>query len=89
MCKSRQYVKAVKRSQKGEDAILIRAYAAWGREVSTELSFGFDPEWALETNLIEDERTDVEVEGNEVQLDFSPVEIKSLKVLPHKITWRK
>jgi len=73
-------VEAVKRSEDHANAIVVRAYEAWGRKVSTGFSFGFTPRKADEVNLIEDYKGDVSLEGGEAKLDFSPFEIKSLLV---------
>ncbi|MBS3786933.1 alpha-mannosidase [Candidatus Bipolaricaulota bacterium] len=73
-------IEAIKRSEVSPNALVIRAYESWGRRVSTDLHFGFDSKSVKETNIIEDELTDLELKENQVRLDFSPFEIKTLKV---------
>ena len=73
-------IEAIKRSEDSPEAIVIRAFEAWGREVSASLSLGFTPESVEEVNLIEDEKAELDPDGRKISLDFSPFEIKSLKV---------
>jgi len=73
-------IEAVKRSEDSNEAIVIRAYEAWGRKVKTRLELDFEPEKVVEVNLIEDEKGELSARGNEVELEFSQFEIKSLKL---------
>lgn len=73
-------IETIKRSEDYPNALVIRAYEAWGRKVSTKMSLNFSPRKVIEVNLIEDEKTELELKGGEISLDFSPFEIKSLKV---------
>lgn len=74
-------VEAVKQAEDSKNAVVIRLYEAWGRQVSTSLCLGFNAEDIIKVNLIEDEQDQLAFEKNEVQLSFSPFEIKSLKII--------
>ncbi len=73
-------IETVKRSEDSPNALVIRAYEAWGRKVSTKMSLNFSPKKVMDVNLIEDEKAELEPKGGEISLNFSPFEIKSLKV---------
>ncbi|MBS3736585.1 alpha-mannosidase [Candidatus Bipolaricaulota bacterium] len=74
-------VEAVKKSEEnGEKALIIRIYEAWGRTVSTGVTFGFGVDKILETNLVEDEKSKLELQNDTLQLELTPFEITTLKV---------
>ncbi len=73
-------VEAIKRSEDTSRAIVVRCYEAWGRQVETSLEFGFEPGRIFRINLIEDEKEELAKEEPGLKLDFSPFEIKSLKI---------
>lgn len=73
-------IEAIKRAEDVEDAVVIRAYEAWGRSTKADLKLNFSPERVVEVNLIEDEKEELVSEERKVELEFSKFEIKSLKI---------
>lgn len=73
-------IEAIKQSEDTRNAIVVRLYEAWGSHAQTELKFDFDVNEIIETNLIEDEKQKLKKENRKLELEFSPFEIKTLKV---------
>jgi alpha-mannosidase len=61
-------------------AYILRLYETHGLSGSAIIKFGFPVVKVLETDLIENEATDLPIDGNEIKLDFSHHEVKTLKV---------
>jgi len=73
-------IEAIKQSEDTRNAIVVRLYEAWGSQTQIELRFDFDVNEIIETNLIEDEKQKLKKENRKLGLEFSPFEIKTLKV---------
>lgn len=61
--------------------LVIRLYEAWGREVSTEITFDFEPRELYELNSIEHRQEEIPVEGQKVKLSFDAFEIKTIGIV--------
>lgn len=68
--------------KKAEDdnAVVLRLYEAYGYRGRVKIRFGFDIKKAVETNLLEDELTSIEVKSNEIEVLFKPYEVKTIKL---------
>jgi len=68
--------------KKAEDdsAVVLRLYEAYGNRGRVKIRFGFDIKKAVETNLLEDEFTSIEVKSNEIEVLFKPYEVKTIKL---------
>ena len=72
-------VEAIKRAE-DSNATIVRLYEAWGRpcraRIKTKLSIGR----ASLCDLLERERSEVQVRGGEMELDFTPFTVLTLKL---------
>ncbi|WP_317175755.1 alpha-mannosidase [Halomontanus rarus] len=73
-------VESVKRAEDDENALVVRLYEAWGREVDATISFDLPVEAAAETNLIEDRETDLAVDDGRLSLDFDAFDIRTIRL---------
>jgi len=77
-------VEAVKPTEEDEERILFRVYEAYGRKVSAILRPGFSFSEALSVNLVEDVQSELQGNGEELELEFDPFEIKSIVFVPNE-----
>ena len=63
-----------------EDGIVIRMYEAFSRRTKAKLSLGFDVKEAFETDLLENIVEELQVSGNEINIELKPYEIKTIMV---------
>ncbi len=73
-------IEALKPAEDDSGAFIVRMYECEGAKTKTDIRFGLPVSCAELTNLLEDKIADIPVEGNSVSLEFSPYEIKTLKV---------
>jgi alpha-mannosidase len=73
------FVEAVKQAE-DDHSMIIRLYEAESRGVKTNLSFGFPVVSAAEVDSMEEHPSPLAVVGNSMQIDFKPLEIKTIKV---------
>ncbi|MBN1542825.1 alpha-mannosidase [candidate division KSB1 bacterium] len=80
LCGQGVVLEAVKKAEK-EEALIIRLYEPQGRRRKIELRFAH-PEWAIfETSLMEDRDVSLETIDGGVLLEFTPFEIRTLKLI--------
>lgn len=72
-------IEAVKQAEDGE-ACVVRLYEAYGRRTSAQLRFHLDIAQARLCSLMEEDEEALAFEGNLVEIDMKPFEIKSLKI---------
>lgn len=61
-------------------AVVLRVYEAFGQRGETTLTFGRTPKRVLETDMMEENGVARKTRGNELDLFFTPYEIKTLLV---------
>jgi alpha-mannosidase len=74
-------VEAIKRAE-DSDAIIVRLYEAWGGRCRARLRTTLPARRAVLCDLLERERSEVAVKDAEVELDFNPFKIVTLKLEP-------
>jgi alpha-mannosidase len=72
-------VEAIKRAE-DSNATIVRLYEAWGRPCRTRIKTTLAAGRASLCDLLERERSEVQVRGGELELDFSPFKIVTLKL---------
>ena len=72
-------VETVKKEEEG-DGIVVRLYEVFNQRGSVELTFHREPAKVFETNLLEQDRKEVAVEGNKLRFYLHPYEIKTFIV---------
>jgi alpha-mannosidase len=72
-------IEAVKRSEDGA-SIVFRLYEAECNRTAVNLAILFDHVSVSETNMLEEEITSLDVADGQVNLEFKPFEIKTIKV---------
>jgi len=75
-------VEAVKASEDGRGALVVRLYEAWGRRGPATLMLPWPPRRAVLSDLLEREQADLAVHGNTVTVDLAPFEIATLVIDP-------
>ena len=73
-------IETVKRPENGSDGIIVRAYEAHGGHCRATMKFGRKLKSAEEVNLIEEHPKKLNAEKGALELDFTPFEIKTLRV---------
>ena len=61
-------------------AFILRLYETGGFSSSAVIRFAYPVAKVVETDLIEDEETNLPMDGNELKLAFSHHEVKALKI---------
>ncbi len=74
-------VESVKMAEDSDD-IILRCYEDSNRRVQTTLTFAFPVEKAVECTMLEEEENELPFCGNELELEFRPFEIKTIKIRP-------
>jgi len=74
-------VETVKRAEDG-NGVIVRLYETQRRRGAIALVAGFPLAAAARTNLLEEEKAALAVEGNSVQYDIRPYEIVTLRLVP-------
>jgi alpha-mannosidase len=72
-------VEAIKRAE-DSDATIVRLYEAWGGSCSTRIKTTLPVTRAALCDLLERERTEVEVREGELELAFTPFKVVTLKL---------
>jgi alpha-mannosidase len=72
-------VEAIKRAE-DSDAIVVRLYEAWGGRCHARVRTTLPARRATLCDLLERERSDVPLRGNELELEFAPFKILTLKL---------
>lgn len=72
-------VETVKWSQDGS-ALVLRLYEAEGARTSCNVSLGVKAVGAAESNMLEEQPTELPLAGGVLELDFRPFEIKTVRV---------
>ncbi|HOK29773.1 MAG TPA: alpha-mannosidase [bacterium] len=69
--------------KKAEDdgSLVLRLCELYGYRGKAKIKFGFDVKKAVETNLLEDELTPIDVNSNEIEVSFKPYEVKTIKLV--------
>ncbi len=74
-------VETVKRAEDG-NGIIVRLYETQRRRGTITLTTGFPLQAAARTNLLEEEKAALAVDGNRTQYDIRPFEIVTLRLVP-------
>ena len=69
----------VKSAEQG-DEIVVRMYEQFNRRCVTDAEFGFDVKRVYICDMLENIIDEVEVKDNKISLEFTPFEIKTLKI---------
>jgi alpha-mannosidase len=72
-------VEAIKRAE-DSDATIVRLYEAWGRPCRARIKTTLPAKRASLCDLLERERSEVQVRDGELELDFTPFKILTLKL---------
>jgi len=72
-------VEAIKRAE-ASDAVIVRLYEAWGRPCRARIRTSLPAQRAWLCDLLERDRHDVAVRRGELELDFTPFKIATLKL---------
>ena len=72
-------IETVKEAEDG-NGIIVRAYETWNSKTKATLTFCDEIKNATECNLIEDGADAVEFNGNALEAEFKPFEIKTFRV---------
>ncbi len=72
-------VEAIKRAE-DSDATIVRLYEAWGGNCSARIKTTLPVSRAALCDLLERERTEVEVRDGELELEFTPFKVVTLKL---------
>lgn len=73
-------VGALKKAE-DDNSLILRLCELYGYRGKTRIKFGFDVKKAVETNLLEDEINELEVNSNEIEISFKPYEVKTIKLI--------
>lgn len=73
-------VDTVKKAENG-NATIIRLYEAIGRRGECQVTFNREPKAVAECNCVEEDDRPLRLNANQVNLNFHPFEIKTLKVV--------
>ncbi|MBE2240473.1 MAG: alpha-mannosidase [Caldilineaceae bacterium] len=74
-------VETVKRAEDG-DGVIVRLYETQRRRGTIILTTGFPLQAAARTNLLEEEKQALVIDGNTVRYDIRPYEIVTLRLVP-------
>ncbi len=74
-------IETVKRAEDGE-GIILRLYESQRKRGPVQIHAGFAVEAAWETNLLEENQFELNVENDAIQLDLRPYQIMTLRVKP-------
>ena len=72
-------IETVKRAEESE-AIICRAYEAFGRRTEAHIELGFDAKRVTLCNLLEEEEREIGLDGKGFSVPFKPFEILTLKI---------
>jgi alpha-mannosidase len=72
-------IETVKEAEDG-NGIIVRAYETWNSKTKATLTFCDEIKNATECNLIEDGADAVKFNGNALETEFKPFEIKTFRV---------
>jgi len=72
-------IETVKRAEDG-NGIIVRLYESQRKRGPVQLKFGFALEFAWETNLLEENETELNVENDSILLNLKPYQIMTLRV---------
>ena len=74
-------IETVKQAEDG-NGIVVRLYETQRKRSSVVLTTGFPVASAQRTNLLEETKHEVQVEGEKVFYDIKPFEIVTLRIVP-------
>ena len=72
-------IEVIKKAEDSDD-LIIRLYEFHNKRTNVDLSFFKNIESAVECNLLEDDLSSVNINGNSINFIIKPFEIKTLKV---------
>lgn len=72
-------IDTVKKSEDGRD-LIVRCYEAFGMDCATKMAFGFSARQVEEVDMLEENGESLQLRDNQVELIFTPFEIKTLRV---------
>ena len=72
-------IETVKRAEDG-DGIILRLYESQRKRGPVQIKFGFAVESAWETNLLEEDGSELPMENDSIQLNLKPYQIMTLRI---------
>jgi len=72
-------IETVKRAEDG-DGIIIRLYESQRKRGPVQVKFGFAVKSAWETNLLEENESELSLENDSIELSLRPYQIMTLRV---------
>ena len=72
-------IEVIKKAEDSDD-LIIRLYEFHNKRTNVDLSFFKNIESAVECNLLEDDLSSININGNSINFIIKPFEIKTLKV---------
>ena len=72
-------IDTVKGAEDG-DGLIVRVYESQGARVKANLTFGFDVNSVIETNLMEVNESEIEVIDNSIDFNIKPFEVKTFRI---------
>jgi alpha-mannosidase len=72
-------IETIKRAEDG-DGIILRLYESQRKRGPVQVKLGFAVESAWETNLLEENEAELEVDGDSVQLNLKPYQIMTIRL---------
>jgi alpha-mannosidase len=77
--RSNVIIETIKRAEDG-DGIILRLYESQRKRGPVQVKLGFAVESAWETNLLEENEAELEVDGDSVQLNLKPYQIMTIRL---------
>ncbi len=73
-------IEAIKQAENGH-GVIVRLYESEHRRTIAQISLGWEAQSAAETDLLEQDLAALPLNGSQVQLEFKPFEIKTLRIV--------
>jgi alpha-mannosidase len=74
-------IETIKRAEDG-DGIIVRLYESQRKRGQARVRAGFGVEAAWETNLLEENESELSVENDSIQLNLRPYQIMTIRITP-------
>ena len=78
-CDAENFITETVKMAEDSDAVIVRGYECFNKRSKVKVTFGFDIGKVYICDLMENEETELSVNGNSVEFDVKPFEIITLK----------
>ena len=78
-CDAENFIAETVKMAEDSDAVIVRGYECFNKRSKVKVTFGFDIRKVYLCDLMENEETELSVNGNSVEFDVKPFEIITLK----------